>query len=141
MDHDVQPADRRLRRTSAIVLTLAAAAALLLVLAFRHWLALRAEALSTTQLVFELRRGIGGALLAAGLCLLLLAGHALRQARRIAADGRWPPAGMRMLRDTPVRRGAAALRIRRRRLAGAAALVALAAGCGAAAWRLLAQSL
>jgi hypothetical protein len=136
MDHDVQPADVRLRRITAVALVLAALAAALCLFAFRHWIALRAESLSTTQLVFELRRLIGAAMAAASLCLLLLASHAGRTARRIAAERRWPPAGARVLRDTPVRRDRAAAGIRVLYVAAAFLLIVLAIVAAAASWRL-----
>jgi hypothetical protein len=140
MDHDVQLADVRLRRVTAIALTLAAVAAALCVLAFQHWIAVRAERLSTPQLVSELRRWVGAAMAAASVCLLLLAGHAGRTARRIGMERRWPPAAARVLRDTPVRRDRAAARIRVLYMAAALLLIALALGAAAASWRLFASA-
>jgi len=136
MDHDVQPADVRLRRTTAIALTFAAAAAVLCVFAFQHWIALRAERLPTPQLVAELRRWVGAAMAAASLCLLLLAGHAGRTAHRIGLERRWPPAAARVLRDTPVRRDRAAARIRLFYMTAALLLSVLAVVAAAASWRL-----
>lgn len=105
MPTDIQPADPRLQRVTTIVLALAVLATIVLLLAFRHWLANLADRLPTEQLVMQLRRGISFATLAIALCLLVLAGYAARLARRIIEERRWPLAAMRVLRDTPIRRG------------------------------------
>jgi hypothetical protein len=136
MTIDIQPADRRLRRVTAVALVLAALAAIVLVLAFEHWIKRLPERLPTPQLVVQLRRGIAIAMLACGLCLLLLAGDAARLARRIIEERRWPLVAMRVLRDTPIRRDAAALRLSRRFNIAAGVLIVLAIGTGWLSWRL-----
>ncbi|MEP7098340.1 MAG: hypothetical protein ABI748_11810, partial [Dokdonella sp.] len=83
MPTDIQPADRRLQRVTAIVLASAVLAAIILVFVFQHWLTVQASRVPTEQLIVQLRRGIGGATLAIGLCLLVLAGYAARLARRV----------------------------------------------------------
>ncbi len=133
---EIQRADPRARRTTIAILALATVAALLLVFAFRHWLSNLAATVSTDRLVVQLRHWIGVMMIASAACLLALAGHAARVARRIGEERRWPLAGARLLRDTPVRRDSAALRRARLLDAIAIVFVALAIGAGAIGWRL-----
>lgn len=136
MPTDIQPADRPLRRLTAIVLVLAILAAIVVVLAFQHWLTGLADRLPTEQLIVRLRRGIGFAMLASSLCLLVLAGYSARLAQRVARDRRWPLAATRVLRDTPIRRDEAAKRIAGWLNAAALMLILLAAATVALSWRL-----
>lgn len=136
MEPDLQRADARLRLISGVVLSAAFVAAMVGVFAFQQWMNEQAATLPTVQLIALLRRWIGFATTASGLCLLLLAGYAARLARRVAEQRRWPLAGARVLRDTPVRREAAALRLARLFNATAVVLLALAVGAGALSWRM-----
>ncbi|MBO9664520.1 hypothetical protein [Dokdonella sp.] len=138
MSIDIQRADAGLRRTTFIVLTAAAIAAVWGVFAFHQWMLHQSAALSTEQLIVRLRLWIGLATTASGLCLLLLAGHSARTARRVAEQRRWPLAGARVLRDTPIRRGDAALRLGRLLNGIAVVLLLLALGVGLLSWRLFA---
>ena len=108
MNEDIQTADPRLRRITLVALALAGVAALAVVVAFHHWMTRQAAVLPAEQLVARLRLWIGIAMTASGLCLLLLAGCAARLARTTLDQRRWPPSSLRVLRDTPVRREAAA---------------------------------
>lgn len=136
MHTDIQRANPRLRRLTAVVLGVATLLALLLVFAFQRWMLQQAETLPTAQLIVQLRGWIGMALTASGLCLLLLAGHTARLARRVIAERRWPLATARVLRDTPIRRETAALRLARLFNIVAVALLVLAIGVGVVSWRL-----
>ncbi len=136
MPTDIQPADRRMRRVTAIVLVLAVIVAIVLVVAFQHWLTVQANRLPTEQLIVQLRRGIGFATFAVGLCLLLLAGFAARLARRIIGERRWPLAETRVLRDTPIRRDADAKKIAGWLNAATLALLLVAAATVVLSWRL-----
>src|SRR5689334_14274500 len=110
MTTEIQRADVRLRRTTVVVLALAVLAAATLVFFAQRWLTERAIAASTEALVVQMRHWIGIAAALSAACLLALAVHALRRARAAAAQQRWPVTGARVLRDTPVRKGEAALR-------------------------------
>lgn len=136
MTIDIQRADPRLRRKSVVVLVLAALAAIACVVAFHRWMTHQAESLPTGLLIAQLRRWIGIALTASGLCLLLLAGYSARLARRVIESRRWPLADARVWRDTPIRRDAAALRLGRWLNLVALVLVALAVVAGVLGWRL-----
>ena len=136
MPTDIQAADRRLQRVTAIVLVLAVIVAIVLVVAFQHWLTVQANRLPTEQLIVQLRRGIGFATFAVGLCLLLLAGFAARLARRIIGERRWPLAETRVLRDTPIRRDADAKKIAGWLNAATLALLLVAAATVVLSWRL-----
>ncbi len=140
MEIDIQHADPRLRRVTVVVLTVATLAAVALVFAFQHWLLRQAESIPTAQLILQLRRWITVALIGSGLCLLLLAGYAARLARRVIEDRRWPLAHTRVLRDTPIRRGDAALRLGRLFNVAALVLMAIAVGVGMLSWRLFAAA-
>ena len=136
MNTDIQRGDARLRRTSIFVIVFASVVAIACVFSFQRWMAEHAASASTADLIAQLRRWIGIALTASGLCLLVLAGSAARLARRIGEQQRWPVADARVLRDTPIRRGAAALRIAKGLNALAVVLIALAIGTGVLSWRL-----
>lgn len=138
MNIEIQRADARLRRLTAVVLAAAAIAAAWCVFAFHQWMTQQTAALSVEQLIVRLRLWLGLATAASGLCLLLLASHSAYTARRVAQQRRWPLAGARVLRDTPIRRGDAALRLGRLLGALAVVLVVLAIGFGAVSWRLFA---
>ncbi|GAA0706974.1 hypothetical protein [Dokdonella soli] len=136
MTTDIQRADPRLRRITVVVLVVATLAAALFVFALQRWMLQQVERLPTEQMIVELRHWIGMLLTGSGLCLLVLAGYAARLARRVIAERRWPLAGTRVLRDTPIRRDAAALRLARLLNLVAVALIALAIGVGVVSWRL-----
>ncbi len=138
MTTEILRADLRLRRTTIVVLVLAALLALALVFAFQGWMTRMADGLPTQQLIEHLRRGIGFAAIGSGLCVLLLAGYAASMARRVRNQRRWPLSGARVLRDTPVKRDEAAIRIGR--LLDIVAFVLILVGVAAAAlsWRLFA---
>ena len=138
MTTDIQPADRRLRRVTAVVLALAALAAIILVFAFQHWMTHLADRLPTEQLIVQLRRWIGLAMIAGGLCLLLLAGYAAWLARATLEQRRWPPASWRVLHDTPIRHDGAAKLIGRRLNITALVLTLLAVATAVLSWRLFA---
>jgi hypothetical protein len=136
MSEEIQRADLRLRRVTIVVVAIATLAALASILVFQRWLGELAATLPTELLIAQVRRWIGVAATASSLCILLLAGHAAVQARRINAGQRWPVERARVLRDTVVRRGEAALRIGR--LLNVTALMLVVVGVAAAllSWRL-----
>jgi hypothetical protein len=138
MHDEIQRADLRLRRTTAIVLVIAALLAALLVFAFGRWLSEFAAAVPTEHLVLRLRPWIGIAAIASSLCLFVLAGLAATRARRATVERRWPVRGARVLRDTVVRNGDAALRIARLLNLVALVLVAIGAAAILLGWRLFA---
>ena len=136
MSEEIQHADLRFRRVTIVVVAIAALAALATVFMFQRWLGELAATLPTDLLIAQMRRWIGVAATACSLCVLLLAGHAAVQARRIKAGQRWPVERARVMRDTVVRRGDAALRIGR--LLNVTALVLVVVGVATAllSWRL-----
>lgn len=136
MTTEIQRADVRLRRTTVIVLALAVLVAAMVVFLAQRWLVERAIASSVEDLVVQMRRWIGIAVALSAACLLVLAIHALRRARASAAQRRWPVAGARVLRDTPVRHGDAALRVARVLHLLALLLFVFAAATFALGWRL-----
>ncbi|HEY0230941.1 MAG TPA: hypothetical protein VGC55_06800 [Dokdonella sp.] len=136
MNHEILRADVRLRRVSFAVLALATVVAFILIFAFQRWLVHTTETMPTAQLIAQLRLWIGGALVACGVCVLLLAGYAARLARRIFEQGRWPLEDARVLQDTPIRRHAEAAKIARTMNIAAVLLMLLAAGLAAISWRL-----
>lgn len=113
MTTEIQRADTRLRRTTAIVLIVAVVAAAVIFHVAQHWLLERAAASSTEDLIAQMRHWIGVAFALSAACLFALAIHAWRRARAAKAQQRWPVTAARVLRDTPVRHGAAALRVAR----------------------------
>ncbi|MEP7042311.1 MAG: hypothetical protein ABI843_04580 [Dokdonella sp.] len=136
MNHEILRADIRLRRVSLAVLVLATVVALILMFVFRHWLARTTASMPTAQLVALLRLWIASALVACGVCLLVLAGYAARLARRIADQGRWPLNGARVLQDTPIRRNGEAAKFAKTMNIVAVLLMMLAIGVAALSWHL-----
>jgi len=136
MNREILRADVRLRRISFAVLALAAVAAFILMFAFQRWLVRTTGTMPTAQLVVQLRTWIGSALVACGVCVLLLAGYSARLARRVVEQGRWPLAGARVLQDTPIRRDADAAKIARKMNLLAIVLMLVAAGLAGASWHL-----
>lgn len=136
MTIEIQRADAGRRRTTAIVLALAVPAAIGVFVWAQRWLVARAIESSTEQLVAQMRHWIGIAVALTALCLLLLAIHGLLRARAAAAQKRWPVANARVLRDTPVRRGEAALRTARLLNVVSLLLFAFAVAAFALSWRL-----
>lgn len=119
---EIQAADRRARRR---VLWLGAGAVLAgaaLLLALPGWLHGWADGLLERPADERLRvaRCLAGAGTAAvTLPVAVLAGYFLRLSRHIGRTGRWPPPGMRVLRDTAVLHGPdAKAHARRLRLLG-----------------------
>jgi hypothetical protein len=109
MNTEIQRADIGLRRVTLIVLILATLAAAGLVLLARNWMIAKAIASTPQELVVQMRFWISIASMSCGLCLLLLAAYTWRLARRASTQRRWPLAEARVLRDTPIRHGDAAL--------------------------------
>lgn len=136
---DIQPADPRLRRTTAIVLTVATLLACTLLVALQYWLDRAFVATPNAQMIVQLRTWTAASMTAVGVCLLVLAGYAARLARQTSDGMRWPPETLRMLRDTPIRRGETAQRIARALNIGALTLVVLGIGAAWFGWRLFAQ--
>ncbi len=138
MESGIERADPALRRLTVVVLVVATLVAVAAVLVFRFWLLRLAATAEPWELVATLRRWGAVTATASGVCVLLLAGHAARQARRVGDGMRWPPAGVRVLRDTRIRQGDAAVRIGRLLNVVALVLVLLGIGGTVAGLRLLA---
>lgn len=136
MEQEIQRADRRLRRMTAVVLVLAAVLAAALVIAFHRWLSEFAAAVPTAQLVGRMRPWIGAGAIACSACLLLLAGYAILRARAATRQQRWPVQGARVLRDTRVRHGADARKVARLLNLVALVLTTIGVAATAIAWRL-----
>ena len=136
MDIEIQRADIRLRKVTIFVLIFAAILAVAVILLARHWLIEQAIASTTEELLPRMRHWLGAASIACGLCLLALAAHAWGRGRAATAQRRWPLANARVLRDTPVRRGDAALRVARLLNLVSLMLVAFAVATIALSWRL-----
>jgi len=138
MSVEIHRADPRLRRQAFVVLGAALLLAVVVVLLAHRWMDRSAHALSTTELVATMRLMIGAAMAGTVVCLLILAGYAAYLGRRVAEERRWPLASARVLRDTPVRSGAAAMGLGRMLIIAAVVLGALAIGAGVLSWQLLA---
>lgn len=136
MENEIQRADLRLRRTTAVVLVFATALAAVLVFAFHRWLSEFATTLQTEQLIARLRPWIGAGAIACSTCLLVMAGHASLRARAAMTQQRWPVQGARVLRDTVVRSGADALKVARLLNLVALALAVIGVAAIVLAWRL-----
>ena len=130
-------ADPGLRRKTFVVLGIAALLAVVAVMLFQYWLTGIANIPGTDQLILRLRRLIGIALTGSALCLACLGWYAARKASMVKTLEQWPLPGVRVLRDTPIRRGEATIVVRRSLNVAAGVLLLLALATGFTSWRLL----
>ncbi len=137
MHHEILHADTRLRRTTIVVLAVAALLLAIAVVAFHRWFSAASETADIPTLILHVRAMTGLALLASAMCLAALAWHSARSARRTRASGQWPPLGARVVRDTPILRGDAARRRATLLTTIAVLLALLTAGVAAIGMRLL----
>ncbi|HVT32105.1 MAG TPA: hypothetical protein VHE32_05640 [Rhodanobacteraceae bacterium] len=135
MTTEIHRADPQLRRVALRVIGAAALAALLALIAFRHWLDRTAETVPADAFLHTIRRTIGISSIACGLCVLVLAACAARLGRRVIAHRRWPLPSARVLRDTPVRSGNEAIAFGRLLGVAAIALVIASLAFGVLGWR------
>ncbi len=133
-------ADPRLRRQTFAALGIAAMIAVAAVFWFQSWLTGIAAVPGTDLLILRLRRLIGIALTGSAICLALLAWYSAHKAAKVKTFQQWPLPAVRVLRDTPIRRGDAALTIRRWLNIAAGVLLLLALAVGAVSWRMLSLS-
>jgi hypothetical protein len=136
MNIEIHRADPRVRRLTLIMLSAGLLAAILLMTWFHHWLDRSTVAMPGELLVLEMRRMMGITGMASGLCVLVLAGYVARLARRVIEERRWPLRASRVVRDTRVRSGEAAVTFARMLNITAVVLIALALGVGVLGWRL-----
>lgn len=136
MSEEILRADPALRRKTAIVLGIALVLAILVLFLFQRWLIGSIVSLDVQVAVVRMRGLISIALTASAICLAVLAAYSARKGAQTRASARWPLAEARVLRDTPIRRGAAALRIGRWLQVLAGVLVLLALATGGVSWRL-----
>lgn len=133
-------ADPSLRRQTFVALAIAAILAVAAVFWFHSWLTAIAAVPGTDLLILRLRRLIGIALTGSAICLALLAWYSAHKATKVKTFQQWPLPTVRVLRDTRIRRGAAAAAIRRRLNAAAGVLLLLAFAVGVISWRMLSLS-
>ena len=137
MDNELQRADPRLRRRTAVVLVLAALAATVVLVVVVRWMSAHATATSPQQLLVDMRRWLGATAFGCALCLAALGIHAWSKARHAFAEKRWPLREARLLRDTRVRHGEKALSIARTLRLVALSLFLVAAAMAVLGLRLL----
>lgn len=140
MSEDILRADKRLRALTLIVLVVAVVLALLGMAWFRHWLQVIGNLPGTDLLIVRLRRMIALALTGSGVCLALLAWYSAHIGSRAIRSQQWPLPGARVIRDTPYRRGPAAIRLGRQLQIGSIVLLVLAVAIGVVSWHMLAQT-
>jgi hypothetical protein len=138
MADEILRADPRLRRKTLIAIGIATILGLIVLAMFRNWLNEIGALPGNDLLIARLRRMIGIALTGCAICLALLAWYAVHQSARIRKALQWPVPGTRVLRDTPIRRGDAALRISRQLNALGITLLAFCMALGFMTWRMLA---
>ncbi len=137
MGNDMLRADPRLRRWTIGIFVTAAALCIAAALAFQRWmLDVAGNAQSLDALVPRLQAWTALALTGSAMCLAVLAWLAARNGRRACQTEQWPLPGARVIRDTPMRRGAPARRVGRLLQVTALALVALAIGAALVSLRL-----
>lgn len=130
LSDDMIRADPRLRRQTLIALGLAAVVAIVTIIVFQRWLNGIGSIAGTDLLILRLRRMIAIGMTGSAICLALLAWYAAHQASRTKSAGQWPLPDARVMRDTPVRRGAAARNLVRLMQLTAVVLLVLAFAMG-----------
>lgn len=133
-------ADPRLRRQTLVALAIAVILAAAAMFWFQSWLSEIATVPGTDLLIVRLRRLIGIALTGSAICLAVLAFYSAHKAAKVKLFKQWPLPRVRVLRDTPIRRGDSALAIRRWLNVAAGVFVLLAFATGVVSWRLLSLS-
>ncbi len=136
MSDDILRADARTQKRTGIALGVATLACVGGLIAFQQWINAQVGDVHTEVLIVRTRSLIGLAMTGAALCFALLAWQAARSGRLVSQHGQWPVPGARVVRDTPIRRGAAAMRIGRLLQVAAVVLLLLALGAGVLSWRL-----
>lgn len=137
-DIEIEPADPRLRRRAIIALVAAGLIGATGIAMLQQWLDELARGRDATDpgtlglMATALALTIGIACAS----LLVLGFYLWRLGTRVHASMRFPPPGMRVLRDTPVVRGADASRRARMLQILAGVLLLCAAGLTLATWRL-----
>lgn len=136
MSDEILRADLALRRKTLLILGIAIVLAIGCLFAFHRWLIETVVGIDVHAAITRVRGMIGLALTASAVCLAVLAAYSARKGARARDIEQWPLPGARVLRDTPIRRGAAARRIGRWLQATAILLTVLAIGVGLVSWRL-----
>ena len=136
--HAIQRADPRARRLALILVGFATLAGLALVVVFESQLSALQRWITEDpeQMDDRLVLAVWGLALASVVPTLFLSAYLWRLGARVVHSGVFPPPGMRVVRDTPVLLGRAA--VKRGRLLKALGLLAGAAGVGLVIvlWRL-----
>ena len=104
---DIERGDARLRKAATLVLLLTLAAGAGAIVGMQHWLdslRVRPAPEARQALATALVRSTG----AIGVVILAVAAYAWRLGARVRDASRFPPPGMRVLRDTVVLHGSAA---------------------------------
>lgn len=138
MNEEIQRADPRYRRQTLAVLVIAVVIAVAALFAIQHWMRGTAMTLSTQQALQQIRLWTAITVLLSGVCLLSLAAYCWHLARSAVRDRRWPPQGMRLLRDHRILHGEAVQSMALRLRLTAVVLLVLTAGFALVAWRLVA---
>ncbi|HZP67161.1 MAG TPA: hypothetical protein VFB32_12740 [Rudaea sp.] len=133
---EIQPADLAQRRRVMIVLGAAAVVLIAIAIAFEYWLRHALTSYTPAELVLRVKDMLFVYVVLIAICLVALGVHFVLRGRRIVADGRYPARDARVVRDTPVREGAEAVRIGNVSQATGAALciAGLAVAFGGIAW-------
>ncbi len=134
---DMLRADPRLRVQTAIALVAATIVALIALFGFQSWLENIGQLPGNDLLILKLRRMIGAAMTGSAICLAMLAWYATHKAAGIHAHEQWPLPGTRVLRDTRILRGEAALRMARWLRIASLVLMLLVIGIGITSWRMM----
>jgi hypothetical protein len=132
---EIQRADPQLRRIAGLVFVALVVAGSVVLLALQSWLSGVAQAAPSTART-QLLIAFGGLVAISCVTLLAFAVCFWRTAGQVLATQQFPPPGMRVIRDTPVLRGAAAMRRGRilQSIGGVLVLCGVALAVGA--WRL-----
>ncbi len=133
---EIHRADPQLRRMVALLVIAAVVVGAAILWFFRQWLSGLAQ-LPTSAAYSQLISVLAWCMALACLSLFVFAVYLWRLGARVVSHAQLPIPGARLLRDTPIVRGALAQR-RGRWLQGlSAALFACAAGLAVVAWRVL----
>ena len=99
------------RRRVVRTLSAATVIVLIVIVAFQFWLHAVSLRLDAVHLVALIKPMLGVCVLAIAACTVALGVHLVVRGKRIVRDQRYPPRDARVIRDTLVREGAAAVRI------------------------------
>jgi hypothetical protein len=125
IQNEIQLADLAHRRRVMHILCAATIILVALAVAFEFWLHFLSANMNASELVAVIKPMLGIYVMLMAACVVALGVYLVLRCKRIVHDQRYPPRDVPVIRDTPIREGADAVRLGSAGLIGGFALCAL----------------